>query len=67
LGFLPTNAQGVFLGAGTIVLAFYADGVLPLVYDRFNRGWAGPITPGGTAVALGPEERAGSLAGSRAA
>ena len=29
LGFLPGNAEDVFIGAGTIVLAFYSDGVLP--------------------------------------
>jgi branched-chain amino acid transport system permease protein len=67
LGFLPANAQDVFIGAGTILLAFYADGVLPLVYDRFNRWWSGLGAPRGRPVPVGREERAGSLAGSRAA
>jgi branched-chain amino acid transport system permease protein len=67
LGFLPANAQDVFIGAGTILLAFYADGVLPLVYDRFNRWWSSLGAPRGRPVPVGREERAGSLAGSRAA
>ena len=67
LGFLPGNAQDVFIGAGTIVLAFYSDGVLPLIYSRFNRWWRGVAAPPDVAVPIGGEERAGALAGSRAA
>jgi hypothetical protein len=67
LGFLPPNAQDVFIGAGRILLAFHADGVLPVVYDRFNRRWSGLGAPRGRPVPVGREERAGSLAGSRAA
>jgi hypothetical protein len=67
LGFLPANAQDVFIGTGTIILAFYADGVLPLVYDRFNRWWSGLSAPRGRPVPLAPEEQARRLAGSRAA
>ncbi len=67
LGFLPANAQDVFIGAGTIVLAFYSDGVLPLVYSRFHRWWNGLVAPPTGAVPIGGEERAGALAGSRAA
>ncbi|MGA2474934.1 MAG: ATP-binding cassette domain-containing protein [Acidimicrobiales bacterium] len=37
LGFLPGNAQDVFIGAGTVALAFYPDGVLPLFYVRLQR------------------------------
>jgi branched-chain amino acid transport system permease protein len=67
LGFLPGDAQDVFIGAGTVALAFYPDGVLPLVYSRVNR-WRGALTTRGeTTVPLGAEERAGALAGSRAA
>ncbi len=43
LGFLPANAEDVFIGAGTIILAFYSDGVLPLIYSRFNRWWDGVV------------------------
>ncbi len=67
LGFLPANAQDAFIGAGTIVLAFYSDGVLPLVYSRTNRWWSRLTAPGPAAVPLAGEERAGALAGSRAA
>lgn len=67
LGFLPNNAQDVFIGAGTIVLAFYSDGVLPLVYSRFHRWWDGVVAPGDRAVPLTAEGRAGTLAGTRAA
>jgi branched-chain amino acid transport system permease protein len=67
LGFLPANAQDVFIGAGTIVLAFYSDGVLPLIYSRFNRWWNGLVAPPAGAVPISGEERAGALAGSRAA
>jgi branched-chain amino acid transport system permease protein len=41
LGFLPGNAQDVFIGGGTVLLAFYPDGVMPLIYARVNRGWKG--------------------------
>jgi branched-chain amino acid transport system permease protein len=68
LGFLPASAEDVFIGAGTIVLAFYSDGVLPLVYSRFNRWWNGLLAPREGATPLGGgEERAGALAGTRAA
>ncbi len=67
LGFLPANAQDVFIGAGTIILAFYADGVLPLVYNRFNRWSSGLSAPRSRPVPLAPEEQARRLAGSRAA
>ena len=68
LGFLPGNAEDVFIGAGTIILAFYSDGVLPA--DLL------PLQPlveraGGAAarapVPRRPDERAGTLAGTRAA
>ena len=65
LGFLPGNAQDVFIGAGTVVLAFYPDGVLPLAYARLHRWWSGLTRPG-PAVPLAAG-RAGSLAGTRAA
>jgi len=67
LGFLPANAQDAFIGAGTIILAFYSDGVLPLVYARMNRWWSGLTAPAPAAVPLAADERAGTLAGSRAA
>ena len=67
LGFLPANAEDVFIGAGTIILAFYSDGVLPLVYSRFHRWWDGVVAPRGDAVPLAAEDRGGTLAGTRAA
>ena len=67
LGFLPVDAQDVFIGAGTVTLAFYPDGVLPLAYSRFNRWWSGLTAPGDAAVPLAGQERARALAGSRAA
>ncbi len=67
LGFLPGNAQDVFIGAGTVVLVFYPDGVLPLCYPRLQRWWQSVSAPRGAAVPLAAEERAGALAGSRAA
>ncbi|HWF16405.1 MAG TPA: ABC transporter permease [Acidimicrobiales bacterium] len=67
LGFLPANAQDVFIGAGTIVLAFYSEGILPLIYSRFNGWWSGLVAPRDPTVPIGGEERAGALAGSRAA
>ena len=45
IGFLPANAQAVFIGAGTVALAFYPDGVLPLAYSRVERWWAGLVRP----------------------
>ncbi len=50
LGFLPIDAQDVFIGAGTVTLAFYPDGVLPLAYSRFNRWWSRVAAPGDAAV-----------------
>jgi branched-chain amino acid transport system permease protein len=67
LGFLPANAEDVFIGAGTIILAFYSDGVLPLVYSRFHRWWDGVVSPRGEPVPLAGEDRGGTLAGTRAA
>ncbi len=67
LGFLPGNAQDVFIGAGTVALAFYPDGVLPLAYGRIGGWWRELTAPGEAAVSLAGEERAGTLAGSRAA
>ena len=67
LGFLPNNAQDVFIGAGTIILAFSSDGVLPLVYSRLHRFWDGLVAPRDQAVPLAAEGRAGTLAGTRAA
>ena len=64
-GFLPANAENVFIGAGTIILAFYSDGLLPLIYSRFN-GWWGGLTARATEVSTGGE-RPGSLAGTQAA
>ena len=42
LGFLPGNAEDIFIGAGTVVLAFYSDGVLPAGLRRFHRVVGGP-------------------------
>jgi branched-chain amino acid transport system permease protein len=69
VGFLPTNAQDVFIGGGTVALAFYPDGVLPLAYSRVNRWWSGLWAPRGAAdpAPRGLEERPGKLAGSQAA
>ena len=79
LGFLPGNAEDIFIGAGTVVLAFYSDGVLPLFFARFHR-WSSRLTaPATHASAIptapahgqpgrgGPEERARRLAGTRVA
>ncbi len=72
LGFLPGNAQDVFIGAGTVALAFYPDGVLPLGYARFHQWWSGLGARGGAATAVpagaaGGAERRGTLVGSRTA
>jgi branched-chain amino acid transport system permease protein len=67
LGFFPANAEDVFIGAGTILLAFYSDGVLPLIYSRFGRWWSGLGAPGPEAVPLAAGDRGGTLAGTRAA
>jgi branched-chain amino acid transport system permease protein len=67
LGFLPANAQDVFIGAGTVALAFYPDGVLPLGYARFHAWWDGLTAPRRAPGPVGVEERAGTLAGTRAA
>jgi hypothetical protein len=67
LGFLPIDAQDVFIGAGTVTLAFYPDGVLPLAYSRFNRWWGGLTARGDAAVPISGQERPRTLAGSRAA
>jgi hypothetical protein len=68
LGFFPANVEDVFIGAGTIILAFYSDGVLPLIYSRFGRWWNG-LGAGSQpdAVPLAAGDRGGTLAGSRAA
>jgi branched-subunit amino acid ABC-type transport system permease component len=66
LGFLPTGAQDVFIGAGTVVLAFSPDGILPLAYARFGHWWNGLAASGDATLPLSGE-RAGGLAGSRAA
>ena len=66
-GLPPANAEDVFIGAGTIILAFYSDGVLPLVYSRFHSWWDGVVAPRGDAVPLAAEDRGGTLAGTRAA
>ena len=52
LGFLPVDAQDVFIGAGTVTLAFCPDGVLPLAYSRLQRWWRGATAPGAAAVPL---------------
>ena len=77
LGFLPGNAEDIFIGAGTVVLAFYSDGVLPLFFARFQHWWSGLIGPAtrgsplptapahGRPKSDGPEERARRLAGTR--
>jgi ABC-type branched-subunit amino acid transport system permease subunit len=68
VGFLPGNAQDVFIGAGTVALAFYPDGVLPLAYVRFHQWWANVTAPLRSAPQPAPlEERPGKLAGSQAA
>ena len=67
LGFLPANGEDVFIGAGTIILAFYADGVLPLVYSRFHRWWDGLVAPPAEPVPLAAGDRGGTLAGTRVA
>ncbi len=67
IGFLPANAQDVFIGAGTLALAFYPDGVLPLASARFHHWWSGLTAPRGVPAPAAVEERAGTLAGTRAA
>jgi len=67
VGFVPGNAQDVFIGAGTVALAFYPDGVLPLAYSRVNRWWSGLWAPRDVPAPAPVEERPGRLAGSRAA
>ena len=67
IGFLPSNAEDVFIGAGTVALAFYPEGVLPLAYSRFNRWWNGLTAPRGAPATAAAEERTGTLAGTRAA
>ena len=67
LGFLPGNAQDVFIGAGTVALAFSPDGVLPLAYARLQGWWDGVTAGRPATVPLAGEERAGTLAGTRAA
>jgi branched-chain amino acid transport system permease protein len=69
LGFLPANAESVFIGAGTVILAFYPDGVLPLAYSRLNRWWAtiSPPREAPAPIGAGSGGGAGRLAGSRAA
>ncbi|HEX3333925.1 MAG TPA: hypothetical protein VHS57_06260, partial [Acidimicrobiales bacterium] len=67
LGFLPANGEDVFIGAGTVILAFYADGVLPLIYSRFNSWWNGLVAPPNEAVPLPAGDRGGTLAGTRVA
>ena len=68
LGFLPGNAEDIFIGAGTVVLAFYSDGVLPLFFARFRRWWSGltapttPTTPTTPARAIPPGAGAGAWA-----
>ena len=67
LGFLPADATNVFIGAGTVILAFYPDGVLPLGYARAHRWWNG-VTARAAAPGVATErEPAGALAGTRAA
>jgi len=61
------SAQDAFIGAGTIILALSSDGVLPLVSSRWHRWWSGPTAPGSAAVPLAADDRAGTLAGTRAA
>jgi branched-subunit amino acid ABC-type transport system permease component len=70
IGFLPGNAQDVFIGAGTVALAFSPDGVLLLAYARFHQWWANVTAPLRSAPQAAPapvEERPGKLAGTRAA
>ena len=67
LGFLPADATNVFIGAGTVILAFYPDGVLPLGYARAHRWWSGVTARAGAPEAAAGRERAGTLAGTRAA
>ena len=67
LGFLPADATNVFIGAGTVILAFYPDGVLPLFYTRAHRRWSGVTARAGAPEAAAGRERAGALAGTRAA
>jgi branched-chain amino acid transport system permease protein len=68
LGFLPADATDVFIGAGTVILAFYPDGVLPLAYTRAHRWWNGVTARAGApGAAAAGREPAGTLAGTRAA
>ena len=68
LGFLPADATNVFIGAGTVILAFYPDGVLPLGYARAHRWWNGVTARAGApAGAAAGREAAGTLAGTQAA
>ena len=68
IGFLPGNAQDAFIGAGTVALAFYPDGVLPLAYVRFHQWWASVTAPLRSTPEPAPvEEHPGKLVGTRAA
>ena len=66
-GKLPGNAQDVFIGAGTVALAFYPDGVLPPAYGCFHQWWAGLSAPRHAPAPVGVEDRPGRLPGTRAA
>jgi branched-chain amino acid transport system permease protein len=67
LGFLPAGATDVFIGAGTVILAFYPDGVLPLAYSRAHRWWSGVTARAAAPGTAAGRERPGALAGTRAA
>jgi branched-chain amino acid transport system permease protein len=65
LGFIPADAQDLYIGLGTVILAVRPDGVFPLLYSRVSR-WRAAWAVGGAgrpAARSGGEERAGALAG----
>jgi branched-chain amino acid transport system permease protein len=73
LGFLPTNPEFIYIGAGTFLLAIWPEGIFPSRYARLNqwrRGLAQRNAARGSPAAgpaSGGEGRAAALAGSRSA
>jgi branched-chain amino acid transport system permease protein len=68
LGFLPGTDQFLYIGAGTLLLPNFPEGILPIFYVWANR-WRDRLTLGGTGglPVEGPgEERAPALAGTTA-
>jgi hypothetical protein len=61
IGFLPSSLEGIFIGGGTVLLAFYPDGILPASFARVSRAWRG-ATMGGQAAPGTVEPRTAALA-----